>query len=53
MLCFIDFRDTLYAYIVLTDCENHTDVELKKPADYETGNQETSRLSCDNTTRQP
>ena len=30
---YIDYRDILYAYIVLTDCENHTDVEFKKPAD--------------------
>ena len=26
---YIEYRDALYAYIVLTDCENHTDVESK------------------------
>ena len=35
IMLYIDYRDMLYAYIVLTDSENHTDVESK------TGNQET------------
>ena len=54
VMFYIGYRDILYAYVVFTDYENHTDVEFQKRTDQGTaGNQETSRFRGHTITRQP